>query len=429
MTAREATDHTEASTQDDGSVKAAPSKGRSRFAALSTNRDFRLLWLGQASSEFGGSLTTLSVPLLAVALSGSPVAAGLLGSVGFVAMWLAQLPAGYLADLADRRLVMLWADAIRLVLMGLFAVLLVLDAGALWQLLVLTVVGSGLGVVFNAAQSQAMRIIVARDQIPEAVSITQARGFAISMAGPPTGGVLFAIGRAIPFVADTISYGVSMLFVWRIRTPLRPEQRPEARRLLPDLGRGWSELAGNAFLRGKTIYAAVTNLAVSALLYTVIIGYAEDSIVLGVALSAAAGAGLLGSLVAPLIMRRFPLRALLVGVAVLRGTTVALAAWTGNEILFAATLAVVMLAGPVVNAALATATVLYVDAEVMGRASSSSAFVSSVLQPVAPLLAGLMLHAWSPTLAQWTLAGGFALVAVCALALPGLGLRLDVEET
>ena len=414
MTADEATE-----------VAPKPAKRKSRFAALSANRDFRMLWIGQAGSELGGSLTTLTVPLLAVALTGSSVAAGVLGSVGFVAIWLAQLPAGYLADLVDRRKVMLWCDAIRLALMGAFAVLVFLGLASLWQLLVLSVVGSALGVVFRAAQTQAIRVIVARDQIPEAVSITQARAFAISMVGPPIGGVLYAVGRALPFLANAVSYAVSMVFVWRVRTPLRPESRPTARRLLPDVGRGWAELGRNAFLRGQTIYSAVTNLAVSALLYTVIIGHAEDSVILGMALSAAAGAGLLGSLTAPFLMRRLRLRTLLVSVAVLRGIAVALATLTGEPILFAATLTVVMFAGPVVNAALSTATVLYVDSEVMGRASSSSAFISGVLQPIAPLLAGVLLSVWSPALVQWTLTGGFAMVAVCALLLPGLNLRLD----
>ena len=398
---------------------------RSRFAALSANRDFRMLWIGQAGSEFGGSLTTLTVPLLAVWLTGSSVAAGVLGSIGFVAIWLAQLPAGYFADLVDRRTVMLWCDALRLGLMAAFATLVLFDAAALWHLLVLSVVGSALGVVFRAAQTQAIRIIVTRDQLPEAVSITQARGFAISMAGPPVGGVLYALGRSIPFFTNAVSYAVSMFFVWRLRTPLQPEQRPEARRLLPDLGRGWTELARNAFLRSKTVYSAVTNLAVSALVYTVIISHAEDSIVLGVALSAAAGSGLLGALASPFLMRRLPLRTLLVGVALLRGAALAAATWTGEPLLFAATLTLVMFAGPVVNAALSTATVLYVDAEVLGRASSSSAFISSVLQPVAPLLAGVLLSVWSPALVQWTLTGGFVFVALCALVLPGLNLRLN----
>ncbi|MFD0557136.1 putative MFS family arabinose efflux permease [Stackebrandtia endophytica] len=413
-------------TTDEATEVAPPPKRRkSRFATLSANRDFRMLWLGQAGSELGGSLTTLTAPLLAVAITGSTVAAGVLGSIGFVSIWLAQLPAGYLADLVDRRTVMLWCDAIRLALMATFAVLVMLDMATLWQLLVLTVAGSALGVVFRAAQQQAIRVIVARDQIPEAVSITQARGFAISMVGPPVGGVLYAVGRALPFFANAVSYAVSMLFVWRVRTPLKPPNRPTARRLLPDMGQGWSELGRNAFLRGQTIYSAVTNLAVSALLYTVIFGHAEDSVILGMALSAAAGAGLLGSLAAPVLMRRLRLRTLLVSVALLRGAAVALATLTGEPILFAGTLTIVMFAGPVVNAALSTATVLYVDAEVMGRASSSSAFISGMLQPVAPLLAGVLLSMWSPSLVQWTLTGGFALVAICALVLPGLSLRLD----
>ncbi|GAA4906376.1 putative MFS family arabinose efflux permease [Stackebrandtia albiflava] len=395
----------------------------SRLATLGGNRDFRSLWLGQAASDFGGSLTTLAVPLLAVALTGSEVVAGLLGSVGFVAMWLAQLPGGYLADMCDRRAVMLWCDGIRAVLFGAVTVCLLLGAASVWMLFVLTVVSGALMVVFNASHSQAVRQIVPRDQIPEAVSLTQARGFAVSVIGPSVGGVLYAAGRVVPFAVDSLSYLFSMWFVGRLRTPLRPSRRPSVRRLLPDVGEGWRELWRNRFLRARTVYSTVTNVAVSALMYTLIIGKADESVVLGVAMSAAAGAGLIGSLISPYLQRRIGLRALLVATALVRGGCLAAAAVSGSELLFAATLAVVMLLGPVVRAALAAATLLLVPGDVLGRASSSSAFVGSALQPLAPLLAGFLLAAYAPTVVQWILAVGFGVVALCALMLPGLDVR------
>lgn len=399
--------------------------GSRRLTMLGRNRDFRLLWLGMASSNLGAAASGLAVPLLAVALTGSPLAAGMVGSVGFFAMWLAQLPAGYIADMFDRRKVMLWCDGLRVVLLGLLAVAVVTGTASIWALVAAQVVITALWGTAGAAQGQAVRQLVPRDQIPEAVGISQARGHATTLAGPPVGGGLFALGRALPFVADAVSSVVCLWFVWRIRRPLLPESRPSVRRLLPDLGKGWAVLWHHPFLRAMTVYSVLTNIVTAVLMYLLIIGNAGNAALLGASVSVVAGAGLLGSLVSPFVQRRTGLRPLLVGVATVRAGLLLLAAWTGDPVLFVAVLAATMLLGPVVSAALATARMLLVPGDVLGRASSSAAFVASASLPMAPLLAGWLLQASSPATAQVVTAGGFVIVAVAAVALPGLDLRLS----
>ena len=65
---------------------------------LRHNRDYLLLWGGQAISTMGSNASELALPLLILALTHSPVQAGLVGAVRTVAILLTNLPAGALVD-------------------------------------------------------------------------------------------------------------------------------------------------------------------------------------------------------------------------------------------------------------------------------------------------------------------------------------------
>jgi drug/metabolite transporter (DMT)-like permease len=82
--------------------------------------------------------------------------------------------------------------------------------------------------------------------------------------------------------------------------------------------------------------------------------------------------------------------------------------------------AVAALLGPLVAATLSSAQLLLIPGELLGRTSAASAFLSSALQPLAPLAAGLVVEYLSRTAAQYVLAGAFVLVAVVSATMPGL---------
>jgi MFS family permease len=398
-------------------------KVRHRFGGYSTlsgNRDFRLLWIGQAASELGSSISTLALPMLVLATTGSAALAGLLGTVSFLTMWLAQLPGGYIADMFDRRKVMLVCDLGRAVLFGIAVVAVLTSTAPATVLLVVVGVSTFLWMAFGAAESQALRLIVPAEQIPEAVSVSQARGFAMDLVGPLLCGGLFIIDHALPLGVDVVTFLVSLVCVWFLRTSMKSENKPTARRLLPDVGRGWTVLWRNQFLRAKTAYAMVSNFAVSMLLFVLILRSGSGSgLLVGVGISLASLAGLLGSLSAPAVSRRVPLRTLLISTGLIRSAGLVLAAAVGGTAALVAVLATVMLLGPITGAALASAQMVLVPGEVLGRAGSASAFLSSTLLPLAPLTAGFLVQYLDLTVTQYALAGAFLFVAFVAAALPG----------
>src|SRR5260370_23990447 len=89
---------------------------------LRRNRDFQLLWGGQAVSLLGSQTSKIAYPLLVLAMTGSPAKAGIAGSASMLGYLLFPLPAGGVADRYDRKRIMITCDAIRLAAVGSIAI-------------------------------------------------------------------------------------------------------------------------------------------------------------------------------------------------------------------------------------------------------------------------------------------------------------------
>ncbi|MGH3718081.1 MAG: MFS transporter [Pseudonocardiaceae bacterium] len=240
---------------------------------LRANREFWLLWVGQASSTFGSQSAAIAMPLLALTLTGSPAQAGLVGFVGAGSAVVLQLPAGVVADRVDRRAQMRWCDAGRAAAMAALALTLVLGRPPLVELLGLALVNGSLSALFLAAQSGAVRQVVARTDLPTAVARNQAYRQAAVVGGPPLGGLLYAVAWPLPFLTNAVSYLVSYLTITTIRIPLQEsrdshEPREPIRRRLLD-GLRW--IFDEPFLRAAALYVAAFNFVQPALVLTVIV--------------------------------------------------------------------------------------------------------------------------------------------------------------
>jgi hypothetical protein len=80
---------------------------------LRRNSGFQMLWIGQLLSDTGSEMGLIAYPLLILALTHSPVLAGVVGTAREIALICLQLPAGALSDRFDRRLTMIACDTAR----------------------------------------------------------------------------------------------------------------------------------------------------------------------------------------------------------------------------------------------------------------------------------------------------------------------------
>src|SRR5438552_11329302 len=104
------------------------------------NRDYLLLWGGQAISTTGSNASELALPLLILSLTHSPVQAGLVGALRAVAILLTNLPAGVLVDRWNRKYTMMWCDTGRAVALASIPLALVLGHLTAVQLYLVAVV-------------------------------------------------------------------------------------------------------------------------------------------------------------------------------------------------------------------------------------------------------------------------------------------------
>ncbi len=185
-----------------------PAAGRApRPVPLRHNRGFQLLWIGQLLSDTGGQVSLIAYPLLVLALTGSPALAGVVGTAREVALICLQLPAGALSDRFDRRLTMIACDIVRSALLGVLAVLVFAHLASWPAVLAVGLIEGAAGGLFDPTAS--LPSIVAKEQLVEARAATEGRTWAASLAGPALGGVLFGLGRAVPFLADALAQGLN----------------------------------------------------------------------------------------------------------------------------------------------------------------------------------------------------------------------------
>src|SRR3954468_8560281 len=177
---------------------------------LRRNREYVALWVGQAVSNLGISISSFAYPLVVLTATGSPVQAGLVTSVLYATTFALRLPAGAFVDRVDRKRLMIVCDAGRALSSASLALALALGHFWLAHVLVVAFVEGSLGTLFGPAESAAVRLVVAPEQRREAVAHNQARGQLPALVGPPVGGALLAAGRSLPFLVDAISYLASL---------------------------------------------------------------------------------------------------------------------------------------------------------------------------------------------------------------------------
>ena len=237
---------------------------------LSRNRDFLLFQSGQLLSAAGSSLSAIAYPLLVLALTGSPVKAGIVSFARLLPAPLLALPAGVASDRLDRRRIMLASDAVRaLALAGL--ALMVWQSPAFWPIPLLAFVEGAGDTFFSACLGGVLRSVVPPAALPAAVSVQQGRVAVVGIVGPPAGGALFAVARALPFGLDALSYLFSFAAIAAMRTPFQQPRERRPLRIRADLAEGFRFLWTQPFLRATSFFYAIGNFTIPALLFVVLV--------------------------------------------------------------------------------------------------------------------------------------------------------------
>ncbi len=356
-----------------------------------------LLQAGQLLSNAGTQTSSIAYPLLVLAVTGSAAKTGVVSFARILPAALFALPAGLAADHWNRKWLMIVADCIRVLAIGSLAAAILLHSAPFWTIVVVAFVEGTGSAVFAASYPGALRAVVPKRQLPAAAGAQTGRQAAVQLAGPPLGGALFGLSRALPFLVDAVSYAFSTVSLLAMRTPFQEERELDLSRLRSRLAAGFRFLWGQPFLRTCALLFGLANFIGPGLLLAVVVigtrqGLSGGEIGL---LVAAFGACLLaGSFLSPLIRRLLPVRAVLV---------LELWTWVGCAVFLVWPSVYALTAGllPTALAIPSTDSVVHgyriamTPDRLLGRAESARSTISLLIAPLGPLAAGLLLGAVS----------------------------------
>ena len=166
------------------------------FPAL-RHRNFRLLWTGQLISVSGTMMQTAAI-LWHVSLLVPPHRKGLaLGAVGLVRVLpiiTFSLISGVIADVHDRRRLMLVTQSTMALLAGVLAWLAFRGLSSVWPIYVLAALTSAAGAFDAPARQALIPNLVPREDLPNALSLNTIVFQAASVSGPSLAGLTIGLG-------------------------------------------------------------------------------------------------------------------------------------------------------------------------------------------------------------------------------------------
>lgn len=184
---------------------------------------FRRLWVAQFATNVGMMVQAIAAAWLMTTLTPSPqwIAAVQAAINAPVMLW--ALVAGLLADRHDRRLVMLYAQALLLLTAGALTLCSLFGVVGPWLLLALTFLIGSAAAIRGPAWNASVVEQVGRDVAPQAVALNAIAFNAARCIGPACGGLIVATwGADAAFAANTVlaSLMLAALLSWS-----RPGQR------------------------------------------------------------------------------------------------------------------------------------------------------------------------------------------------------------
>ncbi|HEY9098237.1 MAG TPA: MFS transporter [Thiobacillus sp.] len=289
---------------------------------------YAVLWTATVVTNIGWWMYTAAAAWLMTNISTDPLMVSLVQVSSSLPMFLLALPAGALADIVDKRRLLIWVECGISIIAATFATLVWLDRITPTILLLFTfLLGAGAAIVAPPMQSIVPLLIKRKDELPAAVALNSV-GVNISRAiGPALVGVLtVGVGVAAPFWINAVANlgSIGGLLWWR--PPQKKSGRLPAERLFAAIRTGARYARNNPPLRA-TLFRATGFFLFASAYWALLPLVARTQIgggptLYGILLSAIGGGAIVGAMILPRLRARFSPNALVAGAAV--GTALAL---------------------------------------------------------------------------------------------------------
>ncbi|MET9860493.1 MFS transporter [Streptomyces smyrnaeus] len=200
---------------------------------------FRRLWTSTVVTAIGSQLTAVAVPLQIYDDTGSSALVGLAGAAALVPLVVFALWGGAVADLMDRRRLLLVSNAGIAVTSLLFWAQAATGMRSVTVLLVLLAVQQALFGINQPTRTASVARLVPAGQLPSATALISTVGQFGQIAGPLLAGALVPVlGLSVLYLCDSLALVAALWAVWRL--PSIPPLKVAARRAgLADIAAGF----------------------------------------------------------------------------------------------------------------------------------------------------------------------------------------------
>lgn len=234
-----------------------PTASERPFRLVLANRQFRLLWTGQAVSIFGDAVLSLALPLIVLDAHGSASQLGFVTAARMLPIVVLLLVGGVVTDRVSRRLAMLVADAARgAVTLGL-GLLLVAGSLRFFELLVGAALLGTFDALFAPASTALLPELVEPRLLTTANSLTQLSRSLAPLLGPVVAAV---VAPSVAMFVDAASFAVSAGFL--VAMSPTPKPPASARSALAQAREGLSFCRRTPWIWWTLLVASLANAAV-----------------------------------------------------------------------------------------------------------------------------------------------------------------------
>ena len=199
-----------------GRLRSAP------FLRPLADRDYRLFWGGESISVLGDQFHFVALAWLVLQLTGSGLALGTVLTAAAIPRVILILVGGAIADRIEPKMLIFRSNALRALVVGVVAALIISGRVEIWQLVVMAVIFGAVDAFFYPAVSTFLPLLVPTERLAAANGLFQATSQLLGLIGPALAGITVAlIGTSLAFVLDAASFAVAAVAITLVHGGLR----------------------------------------------------------------------------------------------------------------------------------------------------------------------------------------------------------------
>ncbi|KPV58282.1 MFS transporter [Paenibacillus sp. A3] len=345
-------------------------------------------------SYCGDQIQLIAIPLLVLAITGSPVSMGIVTALERLPVLLQPLT-GVWSDRLNRKMLLLLCDLGRGVITGLLGLLFIMDSLEMWHVYIGALAAGVLGQIYTTAQIASVPNLVRKSDLQTVNAVNSGFANLAVLAAPGLGGMVISLynpGYAV--LVNSATFFISFLTVLSLPIRRTAAGSRTANGIFADLKEGFQFV-----VRTKPIL--FTNLAMlvsvfgTTLFLTMMVFHLKETIQLPVGrigwLLSAGGLGAVGgALVTAVLRKRFSYRTILFAASCLGGLSIIVFSQSQTYAVLLLSNAAGTIAASAMNPCIVTIRQTLTPDRLLGRVQATSRFMTWTLMPVAAFLAGVL---------------------------------------